>query len=54
MYEPKNILLKKIPEDVYEEIQRVQYEEKKKRKRQYSLVQAIFDIVRNNTKNQNQ
>lgn len=51
MYKPKSIFLKDIPEDIYDEIQRVQYEEKKKRKTQYSLVQAVFKIIKESKKN---
>lgn len=46
----KSMILKAIPDEVYAEIQRVQYEEKKKLKRQYSLELAVYKIIKDNIK----
>lgn len=51
MYKPKSILLKDIPEDVYKEIQRVQYEHKKSYNTQFSLGASIFKIIKSTIKN---
>lgn len=46
----KSMILKAIPDEVYEEIQRVQFEEKKKLKRQYSLELAVYKIIKSTIK----
>lgn len=46
MYKPKSMVLQAIPEDVYDELLRVQAEEKKKIKRQYSLELAVYKIIK--------
>lgn len=45
-YHPKKLLLKGIPEDVYKELLRVQYEQKQKYNKQFSLEQAVYKIIK--------
>lgn len=42
----KSMILKAIPDDVYDEIWRVQCEEKKRIKRQFSLELAVYKIIK--------
>lgn len=50
MYKPKALNLKAIPEDVYNEILKVQSAEKIKHNKQFSLERAVYKIIKGTIK----
>lgn len=50
MYKPKALNLKAIPEDIYNEILKVQSAEKIKHNKQFSLESAVYKIIKSTVK----
>lgn len=50
MDKPKTMILKAIPPECYDELLRVQLDEKKKHRKQFSLESAVYKIIKSTIK----